>query len=224
MLNDMIFSLPDGNGSIDKALIMLHGYGSNGDDLISLVPALKKENLNTVFYAPDAPFSMGFNAYQWYSLDDIEDCSVLERFEYVANLMQRAKNVVPLIHNFVEMVCKKHNIASSNIFLMGFSQGGLLALMSGLMDPKKIGGIIGCSSIPIAINTVMLKEEVLNTPDALLTHGEDDRQVPFIATEMTQNTLKNLGASVTTYAVPGMGHSIDSGCIQAISYFLRSHS
>ncbi len=224
MLLDNICVLPQNNAPVQRALIMLHGYGANGHDLISLAPFFQKDNPNMIFYAPNAPFKMDAGGYKWYSLDDMADETVLEQADYIERLMYRAKEQIELINTFISLIKEKHKLADNHIALMGFSQGGLLALMTGLLKSSTLNCLIGCSSVPLSINKALSISEVLSFPDTLLTHGEDDESVPFLGMEMTQNTLKNIHIHVTTHVVPGMGHSIDNSCINAISKFLKDHS
>ena len=198
---------------------MLHGYGSDGNDLLSMAPVLTQDLKQTIFYAPNAPerVEAGF---KWFDLDMEEAPTVMERFMYIERLMQKAEKVVPTVQAFVAHIQKKHNIPFEKIVLLGFSQGGLLALMSGLTLPKKIGGIVACSSVPLAINTALPIEKVLSKPPVLLTHGLADDVVPFVGEQVTENTLKNIDVFVETHTVAGMGHAIDDSCLSAIKTFL----
>lgn len=219
MLSDSIFYTSPDATDVQKAVIMLHGYSSNGYDLIGLAPYLAKSHLNTIFYAPNAPVETEVG-YKWFDLDEYAADTVYERFDYLNVLMKRAKPVLPNIFDFIQFIAQKHKLASNQITLMGFSQGGLLALMSGLLYKNKLSGVIGCSSVPVAINEALTLDEVKNTPAVLLTHGSDDDVVPYIGMQITQNTLKNIGCDVQTHVVYGMGHEIDESSIEKINEFL----
>lgn len=219
MLSDSIFyTLPNAT-DIQKAVIMLHGYSSNGDDLIGLAPYLAKSHPNTIFYAPNAPFETPIG-YKWFDLDEYVAGTIYEQFDYLNILMKRAKPVLSTIFEFIQFIAQKHNLNSNQITLMGFSQGGLLALMTGLLYKDKLSGIIGCSAVPVAINEALTLDEVKNKPTVLLTHGTDDDVVPYIAMQISQNTLKNIGCDVQTHIVYGMGHQIDETSLDKISEFL----
>ena len=219
MLSDSIFYTPSKMTDIQRAVIMLHGYGSNGNDLISIAPHMAKFLPNTAFYAPDAPFN-AFDGYKWFDLDDYVAATIYEQFDYLKILMKRAKPVLPTIFDFIDYIAQKHKLDANQITLMGFSQGGLVALMSGLLYKDKLSGIVGCSSIPVSINEALDLNEVKNKPNVLLTHGADDDIVPNIAMQISQNTLKNIGCDVQTHVVFGMGHEIDNSCVDKITDFI----
>ena len=219
MLSDSISYVSSKESDIQKAVIMLHGYGSNGNDLISLAPYMAKKLPNTIFYSPDAPIKFKYG-YKWFNLDDYADASVYEHFDYLQELTKKARTVLPTIFDFINEIKQKHNLKSNQITLMGFSQGGLLALMSGLLYRGCLSGVIGASAIPVSINTALSLDEVKNKPPVLLTHGMADDVVSFIGMQISQNTLKNIGCDVKTHAVAGMGHQIDDGCVDEMIDFI----
>ena len=221
MLSDSISYVSSKESDIQKAVIMLHGYGSNGNDLISLAPIVAKKMPNTIFYSPDAPIKFEYG-YKWFDLDNFADASVYEHFDYLQELTKKAKTVLPTIFDFINKIKQEHNLKSNQITLMGFSQGGLLALMSGLLYKGCLSGVIGASAIPVSINSALSLDEVKNKPPVLLTHGMADDVVSFVGMQISQNTLKNIGCEVKTYAVPGMGHQVDNGCIDAMVKFVNS--
>ena len=220
MLSDTIFYAPTQKTNIQKAVIMLHGYGSNGNDLISIAPYMAESLPNTVFYAPDAPMICE-TGYKWFDLDEYAANTVYEQFDYLQRLMEKAKPVLPTIFDFIQLVMKKHTLKANQIVLMGFSQGGLMALMSGILYEKCLSCIIGCSAIPIAINNALSLKEVKNKPPVLLTHGTADDVVPFIGMQISQNTLTNIGCKVQTHIVDGMGHEMDDSCVNAMIKFIQ---
>jgi predicted esterase len=69
---------------VEKAIIMLHGFGSNGEDLISLAPLMQKELSNTIFYAPDAPYKLDFpNSFKWFDIETDASAGVFSHFDYI---------------------------------------------------------------------------------------------------------------------------------------------
>ncbi len=221
MLNEATHLLPSNGEPVKSALIMLHGYGANGDDLLSIAPALQQQNPNTAIYAPNAPMQVGPGSYKWFNISEMAADTVYEQTGYVETLMQRAKDQIGLVNSFIDLVKRKHGLKDNDIALMGFSQGGLLALMTGLTRSEFLNCLIGCSAVPLELNKALTIPEILSRPNTLLTHGEDDDRVPLVGMEMTVNTLKNLDVNVTTHIVPGMGHEIDMSSVLAISEFLR---
>ena len=221
MLSDKI-CYPANVENVERAIIMLHGFGSNGADLISLAPLMQKELPNTIFYAPDAPYKLDFqNSFKWFDIETDASAGVFSHFDYIQQLMGRTKDVLPFLDEFIEHVCQKHVLKKENVFLMGFSQGGLLVLMQGLLSYPTVAGVIACSSVPIEINNELSLENIKSKPPILLTHGTADDIVPFTAFQITQNTLTNIGTTVRTHIVPGMGHSLDPSCVLEIIDFIK---
>ena len=224
MLSDSICYIPPQKDNIQKAVIMLHGFGSNGYDLISMAPFISKDLPNTVFYSPDANIPMPeTGGFRWFDLEENASTDFFTHFDYVQTLMERAKKSVPLVNEFINHICQKHSLDAEQIILMGFSQGGLMALMAGLTNPGKLGGIIACSAIPVMINNALELNDIKNKPNVLLTHGTDDDIVPFIGMQISLNTLSNIDCAIQSHTVPGMGHSIDESCIEKIISFIKTN-
>ena len=125
------------NGKPEKLVILCHGYGSNGEDLIGLVPHLKRVLPNAVFVSPNAPeqvpgYPMG---YQWFPL------STLSREERLVGTLKAA----PTLHNFIDQELKKYGLEEKDLILVGFSQGTMMSLHVGLRRLSDIGGIVGFS-------------------------------------------------------------------------------
>ena len=120
------------------------------------------------------------------------------------------------------MLLPRLQLKREQVVLMGFSQGGLIALMCGLLFAQQLAGVIGCSAVPVMMNENLLPKDIKSKPPVLLTHGTDDDVVPFAAMQMTQNTLKNIGSMVQTHVVPGMGHNIDTSCVMAMINFIKN--
>ena len=219
MLADTIFYAPD-SGQIRQAVIMFHGYGSNGNDLIGLAPELAKQIPDTIFYAPNAPDVLNAAGYKWFDIDDAASASAYSQFDYVQKIMERAVQSLAGITGFVRYLEFKHSLKQSNVVLMGFSQGALLALLAGLCSAPAVKGIVACSSLPLAINDALKLDDIKSKPPVLLTHGSADDVVPLTGMEMTENTLKNIECDTTVHVKDGMGHAIDDSCVQAMIDFM----
>ena len=224
MLSDSICYIPPKKDNIQKAVIMLHGFGSNGYDLISMAPFISNDLPDTVFYSPNANIGMPeTGGFKWFNLEENASIDFFTHFDYVQTLMERAKQSLPLVTEFINHICQKHSLTPNQIILMGFSQGGLIALMTGLTNSNKLGGVIACSAIPVMINNALELKDIKNKPNVLLTHGTDDDIVPFIGMQISQNTLSNIDCPVQNHYVAGMGHNIDESCIEKIISFIKEN-
>ncbi|MBO7332142.1 MAG: hypothetical protein J6U64_00575 [Alphaproteobacteria bacterium] len=204
-----------------KAVLFLHGYGANGEDLLSMAPVMSKTLKNTLFYAPDAPYSIGYNSYKWFDIDGLESASVFERFDYLERLTKLAKQSLGIVDKILEEISLTYGIDYKNISIVGFSQGALITLIEGLTTKKKIASLGACSSVPLIISDALKIEEIINRPPVFVSHGTADDIVPFVGFEITVNTLKNLDISTTQHTVAGMGHGIDGTTLQALTQFLK---
>ena len=191
-------------------VILLHGYGSNGDDLMGPVPYLRASLPDTVFMAPNAPeICPGApGGYQWWSLTD------LGRESRAAGVRQAA----PLVHAFIDMHRNAYDLPNSKVALVGFSQGTMMALHVGPRRPEVLGGIVGYSGM--LADAEALQTEVKSKPPLLLIHGDADPMVPFAAMGQAEDEFKGLGFEISTHAARGLGHSIDEAGLRLGGDFL----
>ena len=209
------------NGRTDSAVVLLHGYGSDGFDMLSLAEQLQAQMPYTVFYTPNAPEKCE-TGYQWFDINLSADESVLEQFSYIEILMKKSLKKVPMVQKFIQEIASENNLSAENVCIGGFSQGGLVALMTGLLTPS-INSVVDCSGLPLAINNALPIKNIKNTPPVLLTHGTADDVVPFVGMEMTENTLSDLNIPIQNHIVEGMGHGIDTSTVLAIQSFIKRH-
>ena len=204
------------SGNPPKSLVvLLHGVGSNGQDLISLAPEWADALPDTVFVSPDAPFAFNMapfpmpGAYQWFSLLDRDPSALLEG----------VKTVKPLLDSFLQKLLQNYKIAEENCALAGFSQGTMLSLYAGPRQEKPLAGILGYSG-------ALLGGEHLNEDDTHripihIIHGESDDVVPVMAWEAAKKSLEMKGFSVSGHTTPGLGHGIDEAGIESGREFLN---
>lgn len=206
-------SYPPQNGNKPKCMVMLlHGYGSNAQDLISLAPDLADHIQDAIFISPDAPFRFEggmIGAYQWYSLADRSNASMLAGYS-------RAK---PILDAFIKEQLSEHSLGLDKLVLAGFSQGGMMTLHYGSESEEKLMGMISFSGF--LLDDGYFAASVRSKPNTLITHGDLDMVVPFEAYEYAVQKLKSLEFPVTGYHASGLGHGIDYGCLTAAQEFLK---
>ncbi len=191
-------------------VILLHGYGSNGDDLMGLVPHWRAGLPDTVFMAPNAPeICRGTpGGYQWWSLTD------LGRESRAAGVRQAA----PLVNAFIDMHRTTYDLPNSRVALVGFSQGTMMALHVAPRRPEVLAGVVGYSGM--LADPEALRTEVKTRPPLLLVHGDADPMVPFAAMGEAEVEFKTLGFEISAHAAPGLGHSIDEAGLRLGGAFL----
>jgi phospholipase/carboxylesterase len=206
-------SRPPRSGGKPKSLVvLLHGLGADGNDLISLAPYWAPLLPDTEFLAPHAPFpcDMAPYGYQWFSFQERTPAAVLAGVRAAA----------PFLDTFLDESLAARGLDESRLALVGFSQGTMMSLHVGLRRAKPVAGILGYSGR--LIGDEMLSEELRSKPPVLLMHGTADEIVPFESLALAEASLKRLGVPVTTVKRPGLGHSIDEIELAQGGEFLRT--
>ena len=199
------------------SIICLHGLGTSGHDLVSLADELKLPgHLGIRFIFPHAPLrpvslSSGLSMPAWYDINGLQ----LQSVEDEQGINVAAKQVGELIERE-----QKRGIASKNIILAGFSQGGALALFTGLRYPKPLGGIIALSCyVPLANK---LNEEVNPVNQQIpvfMAHGIADPVVPLIWAQYGKRVLSQIDNEVSWHEYPMM-HQLCETEIRDMSHWI----
>ncbi len=205
--NDYKYGPKSGNEP-KQIIVLLHGYGSNGRDLISLAPYLADAAPDALFISPDAPFpceiGMGF---QWFSLA-----------EYTPEkLFEGTTTAAPLLNDYLDSVLKTYNLEDRDLILLGFSQGTMMSLYTGPRRKNKVAGILGYSGALIG------EEDIADyhKPPLHLIHGDADDVVPVGRYHDAVEKLKATGFDIGGHSTPNLGHSIDEAGIQSGSDFIK---
>jgi len=196
-----------------QLVVLLHGYGSNGQDLHSLSPYFQDVMPEAVFVCPDAPFpcEMGGEGFQWFSLA-----------EYTApKLLEGAQLAHPIIDAYLDQLLEEFELNDEDVALVGFSQGTMMSIYTGLRrglrGKSAISGVLGYSGAVIGADT---PQNEGNGPLVRLIHGEDDSVVPLVAHHKAKEVLTEKGYEVSGHTTPGLGHSIDEEGIESGKSFL----
>ena len=162
-LNSIIIK-PEKEADINNAVILLHGYGGNGEDISMLSYNWKRHMPNTVFISPNGHEQCSINpsGYQWFDLTN-------DNPEYVLEQSFKAEKK---IHQFLKEVKEEFNFDNDKICLSGFSQGCMMAINVGLTLEKNFNCIVGFSGK--IINPDDLKIRKRNSTNILLIHGDKD--------------------------------------------------
>lgn len=178
-------------------VIFLHGYGADGDNLISLGGEWQETLPDTLFVAPNAPHPCPESGgYKWFDVYGIDP--ELRRSQMHACL--------PIVHQFIDDVIEHYKVKDENVALVGFSQGACLTLHAMLERPKKLAAAISFSGFLLDPDYAE-KKSISFTP-TMLVHGQEDPVVPFIASQQAYEVLKTHG-EVDFHARPNLDHSID---------------
>lgn len=205
---------------VQQLVILLHGYGANGEDLLSLASTFVNYIPQAHFIAPDAPYAYegaGMittpGAYQWFSM-------MRDSEEY---MLQGINNVIPILQQFIDDQLKRLNLSSDRLVLLGFSQGGMLALHTALhaVDSRTPKAVVSYSGMLVAPQQATIQYHAPHIK-ILLVHGQQDPVVPAIAANRTYDILKANNVDVTLSMEPSLGHCISMNGIATAGKFLKS--
>lgn len=189
------------SGNADSLVIFLHGYGSDGKDLIGIGDALAEHLPNTTFLSPNAPQRCANNpmGYQWSPIPWL-DGSTEEASK------QGQKESIKLLNDWLDEVAVNEGINPDRTVIFGFSQGTMMALHVGPRRQNSFAGIIGFSGR--LLYPELLSAELQTKPPVLLVHGDSDDMVPPVALPEAADALTNAGFEVYTHISKNTGHGI----------------
>ena len=196
--------------AVNALVILLHGYGSNGEDLIGLAPHWRALLPTTAFVSPNAPQPCpgAPGGYQWWALHGGG-----------GDRAAGANQAAPILNAFIDAELARHGLTEANLALVGFSQGTMMALHVGPRRPRQLAGIIGYSGM--VADEIGLAAPGLTHPPVLLVHGDADPMIPIGAFHQAKAALTRNGFAVEDHVSPGLGHSIDMAGLQLGGQFLK---
>ncbi|MES2985005.1 MAG: prolyl oligopeptidase family serine peptidase [Pseudomonadota bacterium] len=197
------------SGTVKRAVIFLHGYGSNGDDLLSIADMMDLPD--TQFLSPNAPFAFEIypDGYQWFGLADRDPQRILREIVIAT----------PILNAYIDQQLARFNLAPENVALLGFSQGSMMAMYAATRRAKPLAGIVAVSGA--LKDAESLGEQIASRPPICIIHGEMDDVVPFTAMAHAEAALRANNVPVETHARPRLGHGIDEAGIDIAQAFLK---
>jgi len=193
--------IPPKSGNAKQMVIFLHGYGSNGKDLLSIGEEWAEELPDTIFLAPDAPESCEQcpSGFQWFSIRAV-DKDTLERERQI-------ETAVPILNDFIDEQLKKWDIDESNLLIAGFSQGAMMTAYTMPRRKNPCAGIISYSGM--LIDAEDLKDSSIVKMPVLAIHGDEDDVVNYSNLLDIQKGFEEAGFEVETALRKKLAHGID---------------
>lgn len=185
-------------GAPDALVMLLHGYGANGDDLIALADVWRPLSPQALFVAPNAPepVPMTFNGLQWFAIARRD----------AAEYRQGVARAAPLLQATIDAELAQAKLAPSRLVLVGFSQGTMMGLHVGLRRAVAPAAILGYSGRLADGDT--LRAEMTAKPPIQLIHGDQDDLIPVAQMHAAAKALTDAGLQVATHVSRGVGHGI----------------
>jgi phospholipase/carboxylesterase len=196
---------PLAGGAARQLVVVLHGLGADGEDLIGLAPNWAETLPHAAFVAPDAPAACDMAPYgrQWFSLQD----------RTPARIEAGVRAVAPMVDAFLDAELVRWGLPDAAMALGGFSQGCMMALFTGLRRRAAPAVLLGYSGALVAGDR--LAAEITVRPPVLLVHGEADDVVPVTASRLAEQALRAAGVPVEVLYPPGLAHGIDAAGLAA---------
>ncbi|HYE48408.1 MAG TPA: prolyl oligopeptidase family serine peptidase [Azospirillaceae bacterium] len=203
---------PAAGGPARQLVVLLHGVGADGRDLLSLGQEWREMLPHAAFAAPNAPFpcDMAPYGFQWFSLQD----------RSLPRMLAGIQAAAPILTRYLEAQRAAHGLPWSKVALAGFSQGTMMSLHVAPRLAEPVAGVLGYSGA--MLGPELLASEVRSRPPVLLVHGDADEVVPPQATPMAATALTRAGFQVEAVMRPGLGHWLDAEGIAAGGRFLAS--
>ena len=198
-LNTIILE-PEKNGTINNAVILLHGYGGDGKDISTLALNWKRFLPNTIFLCPDGHETCKINSsgFQWFDLTKNDSKYILEESIKAENKL----------YQFISEVKNKFKLNNCQICLLGFSQGGMMSINLGLISNENYNCIVGFSG-KIINKADLLKRKKSNTK-MLLLHGDLDIVVPPTSLLEAKDFLVRINVEIETNMIKNCEHHISA--------------
>ncbi len=196
-----------------QLVMLLHGWGADGPNLIDLADILGDYLPDALFIAPNAPYVCEVNPYgfQWFGLMDRNP----------ARLLAGARDAAEILNEFIDEQLAAYRLGNADLALVGFSQGTMTGLHVALRRSPAMAAFVGFSGAMIGAET--LAEEVVAKPPVCLIHGQVDDVVPYASLKHAADALSAVGIKAAMHTRPGLGHSIDFEGMKIAGEFLKSH-
>lgn len=194
---------PAAGGRPRELVVLLHGYGADGRDLLGLAPYLAQALPHAEFVAPDAPFPCemsppGFpGGFQWFSFEE----------RTAEMLLAGAQAAAGFLDGFLDDLLAERGLGDDRLALIGFSQGTMMALHVAPRRRRTMAGVLGFSGALLAPERLVA--EAVSRPPVLLVHGDADQVVPFASLAAAVGGLQAAGIAVRGEPLRGLGHGID---------------
>jgi phospholipase/carboxylesterase len=202
---------PASGGPAKQLIVFVHGYGADGNDLISLAQYFAQVAPDAAFISPDAPYRCDGSPFgrQWY------DVWMKDPEQRLAAI----RSTAAIFDNFIIGQLDRHGLTEDRLVLVGFSQGTMMSLFAGPRRETSMAGIVGYSGRMEAPER--LKDEIRSRPPVVMVHGDSDELLAVSEMETAAAALGESGVEIETHVRPGLGHGIDEEGIRIGLEFVK---
>jgi len=205
-------------GIPERIIIWLHGLGADGNDFAPIVPELRiPDTLNVKFIFPHAPvmpvtINNGYEMRAWFDIQHPDLSLNIDQ----SGIEQSIESINKLINDEIDQ-----GIAAENIMLAGFSQGAVIATLTGILFPERLAGVIALSGLLPNAEPIINRGSAANrSMPIFMAHGTQDQIVPLLFGEAAHQTLVKAKYPVEWHTYP-MAHSVCPQEIMDISKWIQ---
>tara|TARA_B100001123_G_C15229581_1_gene994596 strand:- start:725 stop:1396 length:672 start_codon:yes stop_codon:yes gene_type:complete len=206
-----------------KLIFLLHGYGDNATNFIPLAKSLNSNKLEINFFAPNAPSSVPLypTGRQWFNIfpNEIHKNKTIE--EQKSIIEKDCQDSFIKLQKYISDLCNLNNLSHKDCFLIGFSQGAMIAYELGFFEDKIFAGCIMLSGRVLS-KKIYKNNNFVKTP-LLIIHGDEDEIIkPSYFTEACEIAkLNNFNSK--EYLINGVGHTISPKILELVENFLQKY-
>jgi phospholipase/carboxylesterase len=202
---------PGAGSGVPPLLLLLHGRGSNEQDLFGLAPLLDPR---FQIISPRAPHSLGPGSYEWFAISFTPAGILIDTAQADASLTQ--------LLTFIQEAVDAYGADPARVYLMGFSQGAIMSAGAALTAPERFAGAVLMSGrIPPEIGPRLAAPERLAGLPILLVHGTYDNVLPIAYGRESKALLETLPVDLTYHEYP-MGHEVSRDSLDEVAAWLSA--
>lgn len=192
----------------NKAIILLHGVGSNENDLFSLAGLLPDD---CFIISARGQYTLGAGRFAWYQVDFSTGKPLINAEQELSSR--------EVIRTFIAQIKQKYNI--DEVYLGGFSQGAIMSYSVGLENPGEVNGIIAFSGrILEQIQSVVPRTDALHKLKVFVAHGIQDGTLPVHYARQAKDFLQALNVQLTYHEYP-IGHQINAEVLKHLKEWFK---
>lgn len=201
---------PASGGAPRQIVVLLHGYGADGSDLIDLGRHWAQALPDALFIAPNGPEPCGQNpyGYQWFPL----------QVDRIRGRIEGARDAAPEIVELLADLWDQTGLGARQTWLIGFSQGAMMALHVGTGMDERLAGIVAFSGAFVPSDAFAAGTAVL--PPVVLIHGDSDQVVDPALSREAAEALTKAGCEVSLHISKGVAHGISPDGLDIATAFL----
>jgi len=200
-----------GGQTAPPLLLLLHGVGSNEEDLFGLAPYLDERFL---VVSARAPVTLDYGGYGWFRIDFTPRGMVAD--------VEQAKKSLAMLPGFVDELVETYGADGRRVYLMGFSQGAMMSIALTLTRPEKVAGVVAMSGrLPRQVLELEPDREALNGKPVLVTHGLYDSMLPIENGRAVRDYFSALPVGLTYREYP-MAHEVSMESLRDVTTWLTN--